>query len=316
MQHFRLGVLRQSVEADQHASRSPACSRMARKCSKTINTAWSMTFSCCEACSFLLGLVPFQDKRGEKAHSSVARKCLRFGTQWCMLRACCWITNICAPSFARPVTRLVQLRRGRTGTDSRTATSQRCCAGEENKWSAGVGTGLPPGDDVCAAGGFRMSRASREQAVQVGDTVAYSRRFLQSIACFTGNMPQARGKVTALTTYERTDTSLTFWDSPNASGEVSMKYPRVTQNFQLFLVAKGKAVYQINWAATYVFGKSPVWVVSAGFVPTTLPTFLDNPKGSLSQGKAIHSLDSAESHKKRRHTPLAINSPQSSPFRR
>ena len=32
----------------------------------------------------------------------------------------------------------------------------------------------------------------------MGDTVAYSRRFLQSISCFTGDMPQARGKVTGL----------------------------------------------------------------------------------------------------------------------
>ena len=43
-----------------------------------------------------------------------------------------------------------------------------------------------------------MSWARRTQPIKVGDTVAYSRHFLQSIACYTGDMPRAGGTVTAL----------------------------------------------------------------------------------------------------------------------
>lgn len=40
--------------------------------------------------------------------------------------------------------------------------------------------------------------AKRVQAIQVGDTVAYSRKFLQSTGQYTGDIPHARGTVTAL----------------------------------------------------------------------------------------------------------------------
>lgn len=40
--------------------------------------------------------------------------------------------------------------------------------------------------------------ASRTTKIKVGDTVAISARFLRSISCFTGDMPQARGTVKEL----------------------------------------------------------------------------------------------------------------------
>ena len=43
-----------------------------------------------------------------------------------------------------------------------------------------------------------MAWTDRIQPIQVGDQVAYSKRFLQSIGAYTGDMPQAKGKVTAL----------------------------------------------------------------------------------------------------------------------
>jgi hypothetical protein len=40
--------------------------------------------------------------------------------------------------------------------------------------------------------------ARRTQKIQVGDTVAYSKGFLQSTGQYTGDVPHARGQVTAL----------------------------------------------------------------------------------------------------------------------
>ena len=45
-----------------------------------------------------------------------------------------------------------------------------------------------------------MGWTKRTAKVQVGDTVAYSRQFLQSTGQLTGDTPFARGKVTELTT--------------------------------------------------------------------------------------------------------------------
>ena len=43
-----------------------------------------------------------------------------------------------------------------------------------------------------------MTWARRTQTVKVGDKVAYSKTFLQSISAFTGDLPRARGTVTNL----------------------------------------------------------------------------------------------------------------------
>jgi hypothetical protein len=44
----------------------------------------------------------------------------------------------------------------------------------------------------------RMTWSERTSPITAGDRVAYSARFLRSIGCFTGDMPQVRGTVTAL----------------------------------------------------------------------------------------------------------------------
>ncbi len=43
-----------------------------------------------------------------------------------------------------------------------------------------------------------MTWSARVQPIKVGDTVQYSAAFLRSISCYTGHLPQARGKVMAL----------------------------------------------------------------------------------------------------------------------
>ena len=69
-----------------------------------------------------------------------------------------------------------------------------------------------------------MSWAERSSAVKVGDKVAYSRRFLRSISCFTGDMPQARGKVTGLKTLsEDVVLAEVEWDLPDLPGRVNVK---------------------------------------------------------------------------------------------
>ncbi len=58
----------------------------------------------------------------------------------------------------------------------------------------------------------------------MGDKVAYSRRFLQSISCYTGDMPQARGKVTGLKTLSE-DVVLAEidWNLPDLPARVNVK---------------------------------------------------------------------------------------------
>ena len=41
-------------------------------------------------------------------------------------------------------------------------------------------------------------RERKPDELQVGDAVAYSRAFLQSIGAYTGDLPRAKGKVTGL----------------------------------------------------------------------------------------------------------------------
>ena len=64
----------------------------------------------------------------------------------------------------------------------------------------------------------------RTQAIQVGDTVAYSKAFLQSTGQFTGDAPHARGKVTALKELGKDVTLADIdWDKPDLPGRVNVK---------------------------------------------------------------------------------------------
>lgn len=69
-----------------------------------------------------------------------------------------------------------------------------------------------------------VSWAERTQPIQVGDTVAYSAAFLRSIGCYSGDMPQARGQVTALVPVGK-DVLLAeiTWDLPDLPARVNVK---------------------------------------------------------------------------------------------
>ena len=64
----------------------------------------------------------------------------------------------------------------------------------------------------------------RTRKIQVGDTVAYSQSFLQSIGQFTGDMPRARGKVTSLVPISKEVTLAEIdWDKPDLPHRVNVK---------------------------------------------------------------------------------------------
>jgi len=64
----------------------------------------------------------------------------------------------------------------------------------------------------------------RTQAIQVGDTVAYSKAFLQSTGQYTGDVPHARGKVTALKELGKEVTLAEIeWDKPDLPARVNVK---------------------------------------------------------------------------------------------
>jgi hypothetical protein len=66
-----------------------------------------------------------------------------------------------------------------------------------------------------------MSWAEKSRAIQVGDVVAYTPTFLRSISCYTGDMPRAKGMVTALVEFGRGATLAEIeWDLPELPGRV------------------------------------------------------------------------------------------------
>jgi hypothetical protein len=68
-----------------------------------------------------------------------------------------------------------------------------------------------------------MTWTKRTQTVKVGDTVAYSKAFLQSISAYTGDLPRARGKVTALVTVGKEVTLAEIdWNLPDLPHRVNV----------------------------------------------------------------------------------------------
>jgi hypothetical protein len=69
-----------------------------------------------------------------------------------------------------------------------------------------------------------MTWADRTQPIKVGDQVAYSKAFLQSTGQHTGDVPHARGKVTALKPLG-TDVILAEieWNTPDLPARVNVR---------------------------------------------------------------------------------------------
>lgn len=67
-----------------------------------------------------------------------------------------------------------------------------------------------------------MNWAARSQPIQVGDRVCYSKRFLQSTGQYTGDVPFARGTVTALVPLGSTTLAEITWDTPELPERVNV----------------------------------------------------------------------------------------------
>ena len=67
-----------------------------------------------------------------------------------------------------------------------------------------------------------MSWTSRAREIKVGDRVCYSRRFLQSTGQFTGNIPHARGVVTALVELGGTTLAEIDWSDDETPARVNV----------------------------------------------------------------------------------------------
>ena len=75
-----------------------------------------------------------------------------------------------------------------------------------------------------------MSWATRVSPIRVGDTIAYSKRFLQSIGCHIGDMAQARGKVLAIEPIEQAILALIDWNTPGLPDRVNVKHLSLVKN--------------------------------------------------------------------------------------
>ena len=74
----------------------------------------------------------------------------------------------------------------------------------------------------------------RSQPIQVGDTVGYSKQFLQSTGQYTGDVPFARGKVTALLPLgSETVLAEIEWNSPDLPPRVNVKNLSTVKQIQL-----------------------------------------------------------------------------------
>jgi hypothetical protein len=67
-----------------------------------------------------------------------------------------------------------------------------------------------------------MSWSNRVKNIGVGDTVQYSRQWLQSTSTFTGDLPRAKGVVTAIKGYGSTKIATIEWDRPDVPERVNV----------------------------------------------------------------------------------------------
>jgi hypothetical protein len=72
--------------------------------------------------------------------------------------------------------------------------------------------------------------AERSSEIKAGDSVAYSRRFLQSTGQYTGDAPLARGRVLGLKTLGGVVLAEVEWDRPDLPGKVDVKNLSVVRN--------------------------------------------------------------------------------------
>ncbi|HWB12769.1 MAG TPA: hypothetical protein VG826_26320 [Pirellulales bacterium] len=75
-----------------------------------------------------------------------------------------------------------------------------------------------------------MTWASRVSPIRVGDTIAYSKRFLQSIGCHVGGMAHARGKVTAIEPLGDGILARIQWDTPDLPDRINVKNLSLVKN--------------------------------------------------------------------------------------
>ncbi len=68
-----------------------------------------------------------------------------------------------------------------------------------------------------------MTWSKRIQPIKVGDKVAYSKAYLQSTGSYTGDIPHARGEVTALIPLGETTLAEIAWDRPEMPARVNVK---------------------------------------------------------------------------------------------
>ncbi len=74
----------------------------------------------------------------------------------------------------------------------------------------------------------------RVQEIQVGDTVAYSKAFLQSTGQYAGDVPHARGEVKALVNLgSETTLAEIEWDRPGIPERVNVKNLTTTRRIAL-----------------------------------------------------------------------------------
>ena len=74
----------------------------------------------------------------------------------------------------------------------------------------------------------------RTQPIKAGDVVGYSKPFLQSTGQYTGDVPFARGKVTALLSFDGDVTLAEIdWDKPGLPPRVNIKNLSTIKQIQL-----------------------------------------------------------------------------------
>lgn len=74
----------------------------------------------------------------------------------------------------------------------------------------------------------------RTQSIHVGDTVVYRREFLRNTGQYTGKIPFARGKVTALITLSKETTLAEIdWGDPDIPNRVNVANLTTIRGLQL-----------------------------------------------------------------------------------
>jgi hypothetical protein len=149
------------------------------------------------------------------------------------------------------------------------------------------------GKDSNSGGKFAAPRFP-DGAIGVASEIPFGKDFLDGP--LSGSSPYMTD--TPRSPYRRTKTSLTFWDAPEASGQLDKDHQVIVATYSAFLVFEGQVLYEVDWGVRNQWngeGKSATreYIGPTGSIPKELPPFLakSGQKLLVGTGKGLKDIE-------------------------